>query len=360
MARRLPLTILRVLGLAAGAALMAGLGCGGAPPSTGAAEDPAAHVDASGRGRLVARVAGNPRDIRYFIDGKHVDPGYEIEWWRDARFEVELEPGSYDVEAEYLVRAFAGEGETYRIVASEPVVVRPGRVTLLYARIDKDYRGVPQRKTEVFSILNPSRSSDTEDEPAPEPRGASRTEDTVTRAGAQAATEVLRVRQNEVRIEAAASWASTSISSNGIQVRGARVSLHAAPPAPSVRAQESTTITIRRQDVSQTPGGLQVAEDAARGRWRIRGDDVESGAVEHARRAVPQRGDAIRIRGTQVSQEAAPATSPRQDAAPEAIRIRGSRVTVRPAPAADRPPPDAPVQSIRIQSMQVEVGTPNR
>jgi hypothetical protein len=336
-------------------------GCGGA--SQRESSSPGAASGATGT--LVVRVAGHPRDIRYFINGKHFQPDYEIEWWRDARLEVELEPGSYQVDAEYLVRAFAGDGETYRITTPEPVEVRTGEVTLLYARIDKDYRGVPTRQTEEFSVLHPTRSPQPEDEPAAEPRGQG--EAARGDAPVPTAPDVIRIQNENVRVDAAQHWTSTAIVGNSIQVRGSNVTASSGAAAPTaVERDEHTTITIRLSSVSQsfrpeTAADVSeeeaTAEEAAAENLRIRAGIVERAVAPPAPLVDPDGGNAFRIRGSQVHQDVAPARGAATDASapPQAIDIRGERVTRSAAPPAAEPPgAEAPGESIRIRGTQVD------
>jgi len=340
--------------------VLSGLGCGGAARSREGTRLDATSVP----GTLVARVAGHPRDIRYFIDGKHFDPDYEIEWWRDARFEVELPPGAYEVTAEYRVRAFAGDGETYRIVAPAPVAVHSGRVTVLYARIDKDYRGVPKRQTESFSVLYPTRATsedpgaeDIEAEPPPpEPHGALRARN----AARLQATDVVRIRGGRVQVEPAGRGQATSIPGSDIRVRGTRVDF-AAGDAPIARPDAGSTLAIRRSRVTQSAAPTPTApnEDAgSTARLRVRGTRVERGGGPSVLRADPEGGNALRIWGSQVDQETAPSQStPGPEARAESIRIRGARVSREAAPAPGaRPAADAPAESIQIRGTRVTRG----
>ncbi|UCE03247.1 MAG: PEGA domain-containing protein [Candidatus Latescibacterota bacterium] len=113
----------------------------------------------SSMGVLVAEVEGYPREIEYFINGIHIETQTEIEWWKDARIEVELRPGAYDVSATYLVRAFAGEQVEYHIETSEPVLILPGRETHIRAIIRKDWRGVPDQETTHFRSVDPGAAA---------------------------------------------------------------------------------------------------------------------------------------------------------------------------------------------------------
>ncbi|MFQ5600769.1 MAG: PEGA domain-containing protein [Candidatus Krumholzibacteriia bacterium] len=103
-------------------------------------------------GILIARVKGNPRDIRYFVNGVRIEPEEGIQWWRDARLEVELRPGFYSVEATYAVRAFAGESTEYRIATLKPVQVLSGLETYIVAEIRKDWRGIPEEEISHFRV----------------------------------------------------------------------------------------------------------------------------------------------------------------------------------------------------------------
>lgn len=303
-------------GLLGGLGGLSASGCGSATQRESVAPDAASGAT----GTLVVRVAGHPRDIRYFIDGKHYEPDEEIEWWRDARLEVELEPGAYRVEAEYLVRAFAGEGETYRIATPEPVVVNAGQVTLLYARIEKDYRGVPKRETAVFSVLHPSSQAD-DDSPAPQGAlegGSPAVEGEAAGVRHHAvAPEEIWIRNGNVRFEAAPTW--TPPAGRSIQVSGSRVTASNDPPVPhAVQRDENSTITIRRSTSHRASN--QPARRRRRNRQRRRRICASAASVGAGVRRHPPaslRGDdaavgSIRIRGTRVDESAAPAapTSP--------------------------------------------------
>ncbi len=330
----------------------AGAGCGGTRGGATWNEE-----SGDSMGTLVARVAGHPRNIRYFINGKHYDPDYEIEWWRDARIELELPAGTYDVEAEYLVRAFAGDGETYRITTSEPVRVSPGRVTMLYARIDKDYRGVPKRQTEVFSVIHPTRSTGEPPQegeppaPLPEPHGALR----ASSPRESAATDVIRIRDENVQFADAGGWTPAPIASQDVRVRGTRVSFDALDP-PRVQPDASTRITIRDMRVTQGPssGARAVIDASSVESIRIRRNSVERGATWEAPRVDAQGGNTLRIRGGRVEQSStAPRSAVPPDAPAELLRIRGTQVRRDAAPAAPAPGADAPLETLRIQGTRV-------
>lgn len=105
-----------------------------------------------GEGTLVARVFGQPRDIRYYINETRIDLEEDIPWWDDARIEIQLRPGYYKVEARYRVRAFAKEHTTFRVLTHRAIPVLPGQTTHLVAEIHKDWRGVPLDKITYFEL----------------------------------------------------------------------------------------------------------------------------------------------------------------------------------------------------------------
>lgn len=126
------------------------IGCSEAVRSTDEASAINPIREAETLGTLVATVDGYPRDIRYYINDVRIIPDERIKWSQDARFEIELKPGFYQVEAKYLVRGFADDRTEYLIESTEPVEVRSGQVTYLLAHLEKDFRGVPEFEITPF------------------------------------------------------------------------------------------------------------------------------------------------------------------------------------------------------------------
>jgi hypothetical protein len=155
------MTLIRPVWVALVLAFSLLVGCASTPDtiSSGAAHqiDPIRQSRSSSTGWLVARVDGNPRDIQYYVNGVLLEPEEPIEWWKDAYMRVQLRPGLYDLEARYLVRAFAGRGIEYHIVTRNPVEVRPGVETEVEARLEKDWRGVPAAETVYFIPVTEER-----------------------------------------------------------------------------------------------------------------------------------------------------------------------------------------------------------
>jgi hypothetical protein len=105
-------------------------------------------------GTLIVGVLGFPREIEYSVNGVRIEPDEEIPWWDDARLTLHLRPGSYEIDATYRVRAFAGEHTEYRILTTQPVTVRAGQTAYLLATIEKDWRGVPSQDETPFELLD--------------------------------------------------------------------------------------------------------------------------------------------------------------------------------------------------------------
>ncbi len=102
-------------------------------------------------GRLIVIVLGTPRDIEYAVNGVRIQAEPEIAWWKDARLDLRLRPGRYELEATYRARAFAGDKTLYRLASPEPVDVRAGETTYVAAKIHKDWRGAPDRAVTDFA-----------------------------------------------------------------------------------------------------------------------------------------------------------------------------------------------------------------
>jgi hypothetical protein len=132
-------------------------GCSG-PPSAVRSRDSARLIEPQGparlhTGTLVARVDGQPRDIEYYVNGIRIEPDAEWAWWRDARLELELQPGLYRLEARYRIRGFAGDKAVGRILTRGAVEVTPGGRVELAADLRKNWRGVPEERVSYFRVL---------------------------------------------------------------------------------------------------------------------------------------------------------------------------------------------------------------
>jgi hypothetical protein len=229
-------------------------------------------------GTLVVRVDGHPRDIEYFINGIHIDPEEEIEWWNEARLQVQLRPGFYRVEAGFRVRGFAGEENVYRIATSQPVEVRAGGVTRLLAELDKNFRGVPRSKLTLFREVTeevPAKpATDTSahagEAPHPAPSKAAGTA-VVNPPGVPEALDtheapdaphvlVLRGGEHGVRIESADGGPEMRVSGGTIVIRGTEVSVEGS--AASIASTEPiglpAVVDLHEEDLAP-PSEVEVA-----------------------------------------------------------------------------------------------------
>ncbi|HZM17538.1 MAG TPA: PEGA domain-containing protein [Candidatus Krumholzibacteria bacterium] len=138
-----------------GAALLLA-GCGA--PATVLSQQDASSIaplaEGANTAHLVAAVLGHPRAIEYSVNGVRIEPAVEIAWWDDARIEIDLQPGTYRVDATYRVRGFAPEKHLARLETPAPVEVHSGGTTYLIADLAKDWRGVPARTVTSFRIVD--------------------------------------------------------------------------------------------------------------------------------------------------------------------------------------------------------------
>jgi hypothetical protein len=87
-----------------------------------------------------------------FINGREIAPIEKLSNFTSKyTYPLRLQPGVYEVRAEYHVVGFWRE-QVFDIVPDEPVKVLPGQRTVLVARLDKDHRGRPRQKPVSFQL----------------------------------------------------------------------------------------------------------------------------------------------------------------------------------------------------------------
>ena len=90
--------------------------------------------------------------VKLFINGKEIAPDEpENNLQTTYTYSLRLQPGIYEVKAEYHVVGFWKE-YVYDITTDEPVKVLPGKRTELEIRLDKDSRGFPRTRKNQFTI----------------------------------------------------------------------------------------------------------------------------------------------------------------------------------------------------------------
>lgn len=262
------MTLIRPVWVALVLAFSLLVGCASTPDtiSSGAAHqiDPIHNARSASTGWLVAHVDGSPRDIVYFINGVQLEPEEPIEWWKDAYIRVQLRPGLYDLEARYLVRAFAGRGIEYRIVTRSPVEVRPGVETEVEARLEKDWRGVPAAETAYFVPVTAER---------------------------RARQEAAEARQRNAVNEPASEDAAPTPAATGRNVPG-NVDLQATPEGLDESAAASTSggpasIVIHGNEVANGAGSV-VVQDAQNAAVPYAGDTPADDIVIRGAAPSPQ------------------------------------------------------------------------
>ena len=90
--------------------------------------------------------------VTLYINGKEIAPDApEHNLQSSYEYSLRLQPGIYEVKAEYHVVGFWKE-HVYAIVTDEPVKVLPNQRTELFIRLQKDASGFPTKKKNVFSL----------------------------------------------------------------------------------------------------------------------------------------------------------------------------------------------------------------
>ena len=90
--------------------------------------------------------------VTLYINGKEIAPDApEHNLQSTYEYSLRLQPGIYEVKAEYHVVGFWKE-HVYAIVTDEPVKVLPNQRTELFIRLQKDASGFPTQKKNFFSL----------------------------------------------------------------------------------------------------------------------------------------------------------------------------------------------------------------
>ncbi|MDQ7065053.1 MAG: PEGA domain-containing protein [candidate division KSB1 bacterium] len=90
--------------------------------------------------------------VTLYINGKEIAPDApEHNLQSSYEYSLRLQPGIYEVKAEYHVVGFWKE-HVYAIVTDEPVKVLPNQRTELFIRLQKNASGFPTKKKNFFSL----------------------------------------------------------------------------------------------------------------------------------------------------------------------------------------------------------------